>query len=209
MLLGSKKHKDSQPVPSFKVNLFIHKGEEPPIYTKLIKWALSSGRFIVVVVELIVIGAFVYRYKLDADLVNLQERIKEQIPYIKTLTENETLIRKAQFKLSSVKKVRTGTPKYSEILAKVALVTPKSIQLNNITFSLGDDTNSSKVMLTISGRTPSNLEVSAFIQALKKMSELTEVSLSNISFDEQTTFTITATLAQVVGNPQTQGETQQ
>lgn len=181
----------------FKINLLIHKGEEIKLHIKLLKWLLTSGRYIVIFVEIIVIGAFVYRYKLDADLADLQEKIKEQIPYVQSLGGDEVLIRQTQFQLATVKQIRKGSPNFAQVLKRIASLTPQTVKLTNI--GLDRSQSFSKTSLTISGQAPSSLELTAFINALQKDSTFIGITLTNISFDTQTSFTITGTLSETGG----------
>lgn len=179
-------------LPIFKVNLLIKKGEQLKLQVKLIRWLLSSGRFIVVFVELLTISAFVYRYKLDTDLADLQDSIKERVPYIQSLKNDEILIRQVQFQLNNIKQTRNENPNFAQVLSKIALITPKNIKLTSISF---DRTQSfPKTSLSISGQTPSNVELSAFVKALQKDPIFAEITLTNISFERQTNFTITGIL---------------
>ena len=45
---------------------------------KVFLWALSVGRYIVVITELIVILSFLSRFKLDRDLTDVNEAIEKQ-----------------------------------------------------------------------------------------------------------------------------------
>lgn len=180
--------------PIYKVNLLIQKGEQLKLPARLIKWTLASGRFIVVFVEIIVISAFVFRYKLDTDLADLQDKINETVPYLESLKNDEQELRTTQFQLASIKSIRHNGKSFPEILKEVAHLTPQTIKLTNI--NLDRSANSSKTSLTITGQTPSNLELSAFIKALKKDSVFKDINLTNISFDNQTTFTITGNVTE-------------
>lgn len=182
----------------FKVNLLIRKGEPVKIQTELLKWLLSSGRFIVVFVELIVIGAFIYRYKLDADLADIQEKIKEQIPYIQSLKDEELLLKKTQFQLATIRQMKNENLVYEKTIIKIAQLTPKNIKLTGLT--LDQPGSSLKTSISIMGQTPSNLELSAFIQVLQKDPAFSNITLTNISFEGQTTFTITGTLTEAAGS---------
>lgn len=179
---------------SFKVNLLIHKDQQPKLEVRLIKWLLSSGKLIVVLVELVVISAFVFRYKLDTDLADIQERIKEQVPYLQSLKLDENQIRKMQFQLSSIRQIKENDPNYSEIVSKISALTPKSIRLSKI--SVDRVRNFPKVSLSITGQTTSDLTLSAYLYALKKEPLFTNINLNNISFESQsaTIFTITVNL---------------
>lgn len=185
---------DTKKQSLFKVNLFINKGDQPKLYLQISKWLLSSGRYIVIFVELLVIGAFVSRYKLDADLASIQEQIKEIAPYVESLKGDESIIKKVQFQLSSISQIRSNNPNFSQIFMDIAKLTPKSTILTNIT--LEKDSKSPQVNLSITGQTPSNIELSAFIKALSKNPQFSNINLTNISFEGETIFTITGTLNQ-------------
>lgn len=178
-----------------RTNLLTKKGEAIPFHIKLFRWLLSSGRYIVIVVEMIVIGAFVYRYKLDSDLISLKEEISQQSAYVQSLKNDEDIIRLTQFQLASVKEVKQKNLDYPSILLTIARLTPQNIRLTSINVSSSQASQPS--VLSITGDTPSNAELSAFIKALQKDPTFEAVSLSNISFEGSTNFTITGELRRV------------
>src|SRR3989338_1167782 len=184
--------KKSSTFKPFQINLLIHKEEQVKLYERLLRWLLSSGRFIVVLVELVTIGAFVARYKLDAELADLQDNIKDKVPYIEALKADEALIRQTQFQLSTIKQTRNESPDFVQTISKIATLTPKNIKITNI--SLDRAQSFPKSLFTISGATPSNIELSVFISSLQKGPSFAEVTLTNISFEGQTIFTLTGSL---------------
>ncbi len=181
-----------------KVNLLYHPEDQLRLHIRILKWILSSGRYIVVIVELIVIGAFVYRYKLDADSVALQEDIDAQSAYVKSLTTVENQLRLTQFQLSSIGKIKIDNPNYSQFFTRLSAVTPRSIKLTTII--LDKTQTPAKTTLTITGTTPSNIELSIFMKALQAEPSLDNILLSNISYDGTTTFTISGNLKGVSKN---------
>ncbi len=176
----------------FKVNLFVHKGERPKLYIQAFNWLLSSGRFIVVFVEIIVVAAFIYRYKLDNDISNINSKIKDQEPYIQSLQSTENAVKQVQLQLQSIKVAKSNNPAFSSIIKIIADLTPTDITLTNITFDRTQTFPATNII--ISGVTPSNLDLSAFLAALKKDPHFTQITLSNISFKGATDFTITGKL---------------
>lgn len=180
------------------LNLLISQANRPKFLSKLLRYLLSSGRFLVVVVEIVVITAFVYRYKLDSDLLNLQDQIKEQIPYVESLQKDEAIIRQAQFILSTTKQARSDSPNWTGILTKISSLTPKSAKLTNI--NLDRTQQAPKTIIKISGITPGYKELAAFINVLKKDPIFTNITLANISSEKtQIIFTVTGTLNQAGG----------
>lgn len=176
----------------FNINLLMNRGKSEKLYSKLLKWALSSGRFIVILVEMITIGAFVYRYKLDADLNDLQDQINQKIPYIKSLSVDEADIKHTQFQLSTISKLKSENMDFSKYLTEFTKIIPKSISLTNI--NLDRTENYPNASISITGQTPSNLELSVFVKELQKDPNFSDIALTNIAFDNQTTFTITGKL---------------
>lgn len=188
-----KEQAKNQKLSIFKVNLLVHKGDPVKIHILLLKWLLSSGRYIAIFVEIIVIVAVVMRYKLDGELSELKNNINERAAYIKTLSSDEALIKQTQFKLSTIKQMRRDNPDFAAILLDIAQQTPTRINLTNIAFS--KPSPAAGFGLSISGQTPSNVELSVFIKSLQKDPLFTDISLSNISFEGETVFTIIGNLA--------------
>lgn len=77
-------------------------------------------------------------------------------------------------------------------LKTLTTIIPQSIKLNNITFDRG--LSYPKTSVTITGESPSNIELSIFIKELQKNPVFSDINLTNISFDKQTVFTITGNL---------------
>lgn len=180
---------------SLKLNLLVHQGNQPRVHERLIRWLLSSGRFLIILVELLVITGFVTRFKFDADLADLHDQIKQQIPYIESLKNQEVLIRQTHLRLAAVSKARIESPNWSEILSIIIKLAPVNINLNNV--SLDRSQSFPKISLNLTGRSPSNIELAAFVKALQKDPTFADISLNNVSFDQQQIiFNITGSLAQ-------------
>ncbi|MCL5410058.1 MAG: PilN domain-containing protein [Patescibacteria group bacterium] len=176
----------------FKVNLLVHKEDQLKIEFKLVKWLLSSGKFIVIFVEIIVVGAFIARYKMDADLAAIKAKIAEQVPYIQSLKEDEILIKQTQFQLNTIKQIRQESPAYTSIMQKISQETPQDIILSNV--ALDRTRTYPTTSITITGTTPNTISLAAFLRALQKDSSFTDVTLTNLSLEEKSDFTITANL---------------
>ena len=66
-------------MPKKDINLLPREEFEQKTVGRFLIWALTVGRWIVIVTELIVITAFLSRFKLDRDLANLYEKIREPL----------------------------------------------------------------------------------------------------------------------------------
>jgi Tfp pilus assembly protein PilN len=177
-----------------KTNLLVRSSDRLKLHVRLIKWLLSSGRYIVIIVEMIVIGAFVYRYKLDADLVSLQEEIAQQSAYVQSLKRDEDLIRLTQFQLSSIRAAKSADLNVAGFMGRIAFLTPKNVRLTTLSVSNGGGKLTEKSNFNLVGNTSSNSEVTIFLKSLQQDPMFEDVTLANISFEGSTVFTITGAL---------------
>lgn len=167
--------------PKLTINLDLLKPQSNPekLFTRLFRWLLSSGRYIFIFVESLVLIAFVARFKLDADLSTNKDKIEEQIPYIESLKSTETLIKQTQLKLSTISSFRSNNIDYSQILKKIADQTPSGVKLINL--SLQKEV--SKVSIQLTGLAQNNNDLSTFIYGLKQDPIFQDVALTTISLE--------------------------
>lgn len=180
---------------TLNIDLLHPAGAQPKFSSQLIHWLLTTGRYIVIVVEIVVIAAFVSRFKLDSDLADIQDRIKQQAPYIESLKDQEILIRLTQFELKTVKDTKADSPQWTNILTKIATITPATTKLTNVNFDRTQ--NFPKTNISITGQASSNIELAAFLKALQNDAQFKDMALTNLSYDRQNIiFSITGSLTQ-------------
>ena len=56
------------------INLLPNQGEN--LTTKFFNWALSIGRLLIILTEMVALATFLYRFGLDAQIVDLHDKIK-------------------------------------------------------------------------------------------------------------------------------------
>lgn len=169
----------SRPKLTIRLNLLKPQSNPEKIPVKLIHWLLSSGRYIFVLVNALVLIAFGARFKLDADLASKKEAIEEQIPYIESLKPYEILIRETQLKLSTIDTVKKSSLDWSTTLKKIADQTPVSVKITGI--NIKKDVGSANV--NIAGQTPFSRDLTSFITGLKE-EEFTGVNLTSAELEQ-------------------------
>lgn len=168
----------------------LHPREAPAkLPERFLKWLITYGRFIVIFVEIIVVSAFLARFKYDADLDVLKGKINQDLPYVEGLATDEALIKQTQIKLDLVDKTYIDSEKWQEAILSVASQLPKSIVFSGLQLD-GSDTQ--VVKFRIAGSTPSNSDLGIFLNSLRKTPGFKEINLASISFEQnQIVFTIT------------------
>lgn len=177
--------------PKLKIHLdLLHPQSSPEkLPVKFVRWLLSTGRYILIFVEAIVLLAFISRFKLDNDLSERKDAIEEQIPYLESLKPDEILIRQTQLKLSTIGNIKASLANYPLILKKIADQTPAGVKLVSLNLSK----EVSGVILQINATSQSHNDLTNFMTSLKGDQTFSEVAVASISLEEGLiNFTISA-----------------
>jgi len=177
--------------PKLAIHLNLLKPQSNPekLPVKLARWLLSSGRFILIFVEAVVLLAFIARFKLDADLASKKEAIEQQIPYIESLKPYEVLIRRTQLKLSTINNIKNGSADYAAILKKIAQQTPAGVKITNLNLNKSAD----KITIQIQAQAQGNNDLNSLIAGLKGDPAFTDVTLASVGLEQGSlNFTVSA-----------------
>ncbi|OGE18587.1 hypothetical protein A3J19_01325 [Candidatus Daviesbacteria bacterium RIFCSPLOWO2_02_FULL_41_8] len=179
--------------PKLTIHLDLLKPQSNPekITVKLLRWLLSSGRYLFVVVNALVLIAFGTRFKMDADLVTKKEAIEEQIPYVESLKPYEILIRETQLKLSTIDNIKTNSLDWPATLKKIADQTPVSVTITSISIKKDVDA----ATLSIAGQTKFSRDLTDIITGLKEEKIFSNVNLTSVESEEESiNFTVSASV---------------
>lgn len=176
------------PKLSIKLDLLKPQSSPEKLPVKFFRWLLSSGRFMFIFVEALVLLAFITRFKLDADLATRKEDIEGQIPYIESLKSYEILIKQTQLKITTIKTFYETAPDYSQILKNISGQTPLGVKIVSLNLEKGIG----KVTVGIIAQAQTNNELSSFLAGLKEAG-FSAVTLTSAGLEAGVTrFTISA-----------------
>lgn len=182
-------------MPKNKINLLPQEDFEKKPLGRFLLWALSAGRWLVIITELIVISVFLARFKLDRDINDLHEAIKQKQMIVQSYSPFEKDFRAFQKRLAMIKTLEKQKTDVGNILSTVSRVLPNDLVLSQ--FSLADDN------VTISGLALSEEGLGSFIAGLSSSSKFKNLNLSNIT-KKQTeagiNFNLSATLVKEEAN---------
>ncbi len=88
------------PARSAKVNLVPTSEFESGFWGKFLKWAVTTGRYMIILTEMVVIVAFLMRFKLDEDLRRINEQINGQVGLLQSMSAGEIKFRALQKKIN-------------------------------------------------------------------------------------------------------------
>jgi hypothetical protein len=90
---------------SKNINLLIKTGEPTSFSEEFLTWALTYGRYIIIIIQIVVLSVFFARFKLDRDHTDLKETVLQKQALIESVGDLEKEILNTQKRLSDIKQV--------------------------------------------------------------------------------------------------------
>lgn len=176
-----------QKLPTLSINLAKNRGESP--IDRIIAFALTTGRVVVILTEVIALGAFLYRFTLDQTLSRLHNDITQEVAIVKLFKNNETTFRSIQARLALAKTLGQQGSDLPQYLSDIMTFASPDVTITTI--ALASDG------IRMEATTQSVTSLSTFVDKLKTYAPIASVSLNQISNQTQTariTVSITALL---------------
>jgi Tfp pilus assembly protein PilN len=163
---------------------------------KITRWLFTSGRFIFIIVEAIVLGAFLSRFFLDNNIANRKKAIDQLIPYIQSLKQYEIAVSNLQIKLAFLNSFFDKRADYTFLLNQISLKTPSGVRFSDLSLKKIDDV----VKMDISASASNNGDLLALLSSIKRDPNFSNTTLSSIGFDgTEITFNISANFKKTKG----------
>lgn len=115
-----------------KINLLFKEGFEHSMTGRVLSWAVSAGRAIVVLTEVIVIAVFLSRFWLDRTLTNLNEDNDKKKAQVELSKSFEADFRDVQTRLVSYKAIASRNFTVSNVVEEVGQYLPEDIVLTSV-----------------------------------------------------------------------------
>lgn len=147
------------------------KGKES-LTDEILKWALSFGRLLIILVEIVAFSAFIYRFVLDRQIIDLNDKIEDEQAIIESSKTQETTYRNLHERLATVKKVTATGNRAPKIVREVIEKTPSEVTYNSIAIT------DSKLDLDVNVN--SFPALTAYTKMLKEYPEISSVTITGI-----------------------------
>jgi Tfp pilus assembly protein PilN len=114
-----------------EVNLLPNTDDDASSTGKFLTWALSWGKKIVILTELVVVLAFLSRFYFDTEVANLSDEINHKKDIIESSVDLEKQFNKISNKLSNLA-ILEKQPSIVLILDQITSTVPQNVSLNQI-----------------------------------------------------------------------------
>lgn len=160
-------------IPKKDVNLLPVSDFEKSFLGKTFLWFVNIGRYIVIATELIVIVAFFSRFKLDKDLADINDSIKQNQAVLSSYQELETNFRLLQAQLNIIGSLEKSQLNASERMSLISRIMPPDIYLTN--FDLD------RINMSFEGVALSDVSLAGFLSSLSKTERFTDINLTHLN----------------------------
>lgn len=137
-----------------------------------IYWALNVGRVIIIVTETVALLAFLSRFALDKQIIDLHEKIKQEQAIVQLLKHNEDTYRNLQDRLTLIQTLDKQSQAETKRFFSFLNLVPANVQINQIAFA------ENSIQFEVNAQSTATL--STFIDNLKKNSSVAAISIDRI-----------------------------
>ena len=159
-------------MPKKFVSINLIKDQKSVLLERIINWSLGVGRILIIVTEIVALGAFLWRFGLDQQLVDLHTEINQKQAIVNAFKKNEDEYRNLQDRLSIASNFSLAEVKRVQIYNEILDLAKSGISFNKL--SLSKD----RLVIEITADSVSSL--SEFTNSLKSYSQIESVSIDKI-----------------------------
>ena len=98
------------------INLIIKEKTQENLSGQFLNWALTYGRYIIIVIQIVVLTVFFMRFKLDRDHTDLKEAVSQKQALVKSMSDLENEIIIVQKRLADIALISTNQDSILKIL---------------------------------------------------------------------------------------------
>ncbi len=173
------------------LNINLVKNRKPKLFDQFIGWSITIGRAVIILTEALALGAFLYRFNLDRQLVDLHDKIVQEQNIVAFFKKNEDTYRNLQDRLTLAKAAIQSENQTIKTYSDIINLVPSDVSISSITYTAAN--------MRIETQAQSISSISKFVDQLRQYTQITSVSIDNIENKTSTgviTVGITAILKQ-------------
>lgn len=174
------------PADTTRINLLGSQDLEHTPWGRIIAWATTYGRYIMITTEIVVLLAFISRFSLDRKNTDLTEEVTQKQAILEANVSFEQTIRTLQANITTAQKLLANQSKPVDITTMMETMLPPDVYLTSYTLT------GNKLTLEASAGTTAGF--SQLLSNLAAVKQFKNVALDGVSRSSTTgiTFKITA-----------------
>lgn len=137
-----------------------------------LSWSMTTGRTIVVITEALALCAFLYRFSLDRQIIDLHGHINDERSVVNALDSNETMFRTLQTRLVAINTLSPLAIKKTTILEHIYSEKPPEVIIEQVQLDSG--------AITIQATAPTTTAIQSYLKELHADDMITGIYLSQV-----------------------------
>ena len=121
-----------------EISLLSENDNSQSISSLILRWTTTVGRLLIILTELIVVGAFISRFWLDRKNADLSETLRQQKAIISSTKEFESEFNSLQTRLNFIKTFRQSTTPLTSKMVNLSQSIPPEINVTAVAVKDGD-----------------------------------------------------------------------
>jgi Tfp pilus assembly protein PilN len=159
------------------INLLPKDSFEESDLGQFLRWALVTGRAVVVITELVVILAFASRFWFDKTLNDLMEVIDQKQALVQSYRTVEEQMRQVLIREAPITMALENNLEIETTLAQLVRATPIEVNFTKMNLSITG--------LSLAGQSSSEEGLAAFLSNLNKIEKVKKLSMGEIKFSQR------------------------
>lgn len=142
------------------------------------KWAINSGRIIIVMVELLTLGALGFRFFIDRQIVDFHEKIEQQQNFVNAQETKEKGYRNLQQRLTDINSLTIASEKQIEFINSLTKI------LSSNSF-IKSDINATDDGINVDGQVYNIFTLNDLVDTLKDNPNIVGISVDDVTSTDQ------------------------
>ncbi len=138
---------------------------------RLLQWALSAGRYLVIFTELVVVMSFATRFSLDRQVTDLNGMIHQKQVIIESYGDLEDKVRAAQKKITAYQQVEQQQ-NLADAFTAISEITPQDVIL--------DELDIEQDHIVFSGTTRSSVSLNLLVNNIQLSPKFSDITIDKI-----------------------------
>lgn len=155
-----------------RLSINLLRDKEKPLLDRFVTWALSVGRTIVILTEIIALSAFIYRFSIDRKLADLNDDIKQKQLIVGQLTALEASYRNLQERLAAAKRLSQQEDGTTQLVTDIITLATGRVRFTSLIVN--------ETTIKIDASTSSTGQLNYFISQLRQQPKIARISLDKI-----------------------------
>ena len=161
------------PAEPIRINLLGQQDLEHTPWGRIVSWATTYGRYIMITTEIVVLLAFISRFSLDRKNTDLTEEVTQKQAILEANTAFEQSIRSLQANIATAQKLLANQSKPIDIVTMMETVLPPDVYLTSLSLTAN--------RLSLEASAESTNGFAQLLANLQSLRQFQNVSLTNVN----------------------------